>query len=268
MKTVDKGNSSASAQWMRPFNQSGHYVAIHDSVFDVIMRKCPPNAFKVLMLVIRNTEGWRREEDAISYSQIRRATGIASDSTVHDAIGWLLDEGMILATKSPRDGVTQTTRYQINRQYQVRVDTTEIVDRRSTGTVEGGGTKTVETITSKDNQTTTTSAREEDVTEPKELESDDELLNCVMVLGTVKNFPRDAIANALKLSEYRREFPKADPEEVVKDFAAWCDEHSKTKPTRLRLRNFFKQAHKSALGGHLHAVRDPEPATLRSKEIT
>ena len=74
---------------------------------------------------------------------------------------------------------------------------------------------------------------------------DDITTRCLQLLLQVKGFPRDQGENALKLAEYRSDFPAVDPVEVCKDFKAYSDETSKP-PSRLRLRNFFKQASKQA----------------------
>jgi len=76
---------------------------------------------------------------------------------------------------------------------------------------------------------------------------DDKTTRCLQLLLQVKDFPRDQGQNALKLAEYRREFPTVDPEEVCRDFAANISEKPfrKGDKPRLRLRNFFKQAAKS-----------------------
>jgi hypothetical protein len=72
---------------------------------------------------------------------------------------------------------------------------------------------------------------------------DDTTTTCLKTLLDIRGFPRDQGENALKLAEYRKEFPNADPVEVCRDFRAYSEETRK-KPTRLRLRNFFKQAAK------------------------
>lgn len=78
---------------------------------------------------------------------------------------------------------------------------------------------------------------------------DDKTTRCLQLLLQVKDFPRDQGQNALKLAEYREEFPTVDAEEVCRDLKAYCEETRK-KPTRLRLRNFFKQASKPRANGH------------------
>jgi hypothetical protein len=87
---------------------------------------------------------------------------------------------------------------------------------------------------------------------------DDTTTTCLKILLSVEGFPRDQGENAVKLAEYREEFPSADPVEVCRDFKAWHEEHRK-KPNRLRLRNFFKQANKSRFNGHRAPPEKPVP---------
>ena len=82
---------------------------------------------------------------------------------------------------------------------------------------------------------------------------DDTTTTCLKILLSVPNFPRGQADNALKLAEYRAEFPAVDPVEVCRDFKAWHEEHRQKAPTRLRLRNFFKQASRPHTNGHRKA---------------
>jgi biotin operon repressor len=91
---------------------------------------------------------------------------------------------------------------------------------------------------------------------------DDTTTQCLSILLDVKGFPRDQGENAIKLSEYREEFPSADPVEVCRDYRAFHQEKPQLKPTRLRLRNFFKQANRSGpgrSGPRQSNGRTPEP---------
>ena len=72
---------------------------------------------------------------------------------------------------------------------------------------------------------------------------DDTTTRCLQLLLQTKGFPRDQGENALKLAEYRSQFPSVDPVEVCQDFKAYTEETGKSA-NRLRLRNFFKMAAK------------------------
>jgi hypothetical protein len=69
---------------IKPFNAG--YFSIHNAVFDVMMPTLSPNAFKVLCVAIRQTLGWRRERQQISYAQFIALSGIKSTATVRAAI--------------------------------------------------------------------------------------------------------------------------------------------------------------------------------------
>jgi hypothetical protein len=133
---------------VRPFAEHGHYTEVHDAVFDVIMKRCPPNAFKVLCLILRKTRGWRKDSDSISYTQIRNGTGIASDTTVHTALKWLHDQGMILRHDEGRAS-TEAMGYSIDRSYNFEARATRTVSQSATRTVPQPATGIVDTITNK-----------------------------------------------------------------------------------------------------------------------
>ncbi|HNT73745.1 MAG TPA: replication protein [Anaerolineae bacterium] len=80
---------------VKPFETKGFFV-IHNCVFDTIMPNISPNAFKVLCTAIRQTLGWHKESDLISYSQFLEKTGIKSRSTVSSAIQECLDKRYLL----------------------------------------------------------------------------------------------------------------------------------------------------------------------------
>ena len=107
-------------------------------------------------------------------------------------------------------------------------------------------------------------------TETKTPIPDDTTTICLRLLLKVKGFPRDQGDNAIKLAEYREEFPNVDPLEVIRDFKAYCEETQKPA-TRLRLRNFFKQATKPRPGNkkpdamHQGGMNREERAARRSK---
>lgn len=71
---------------IKPFADQGNYVAMHKICFDHIMPSISGNTWKVLCFIIRKTEGWNKERDQISYSQIKTGTGIKSDTTVRNAL--------------------------------------------------------------------------------------------------------------------------------------------------------------------------------------
>lgn len=137
---------------LKPFAEQGHYTEIHDAVFDVVMPMCPPNAWKILCFVIRKTKGWRKDQDALSYSQIREGCGISSDATVRKALAWLTNEEgggeQLLNATTEKDlaGRQKTAAYSLNRDYVIKNPSTEN-EEPSTESKDGPTTETVETIT-------------------------------------------------------------------------------------------------------------------------
>lgn len=79
---------------VRPF-QKGFFV-IHNAVFDVMMPNLSANGFKVLCVAIRQTLGWNKERDVISYSQFQKRAGIKSRATVSRAISENLEKGYLV----------------------------------------------------------------------------------------------------------------------------------------------------------------------------
>jgi hypothetical protein len=102
---------------IKPFAQQGHYTEAHNLIFDYIMPRVSPNAFKVLCLILRRTKGWGKSSESISYDDIIAGTGIKSDATISRAIIELLEMGCIVK----RDGAIKSaaTAYALNRKYEI-----------------------------------------------------------------------------------------------------------------------------------------------------
>jgi hypothetical protein len=80
---------------IRPFETKGFFT-IHNCVFDVLMPDLSPNGFKVLCVAIRQTLGWHKDTDLISYSQFAIKSGIKSKTTVGAAIKECLEKGYLI----------------------------------------------------------------------------------------------------------------------------------------------------------------------------
>jgi hypothetical protein len=65
-----------------PFDLRSKFTKFHNVLLDVVMPELPPNAWKILSLVVRRTAGWGKDDEWLSYSQIKQGTGIKSDATV------------------------------------------------------------------------------------------------------------------------------------------------------------------------------------------
>ena len=62
------------------------YTKLPNYVIDHVMSDVSPNAWKVLCFILRKTNGWQKEQDHISLSQIREGTGIRQNATIAIAI--------------------------------------------------------------------------------------------------------------------------------------------------------------------------------------
>jgi len=113
----------AKQRIVHPFADQGNYTSVHNAVFDVMLPALPPNAFKVLCFIIRQTRGWRRERAQLSYTEIARGTGIRSSATLAEAIKALLCKEYIVA--KPSDDRWDATDYGLNTDLEIDVSTTE-----------------------------------------------------------------------------------------------------------------------------------------------
>jgi hypothetical protein len=75
------------------------FMLVSNLLIDVLMPTLPPAAFKIVCLIYRNTKGWHKDIDQISFSQIMKGTGIKSSATVAKHLGILYVMGVILRTK-------------------------------------------------------------------------------------------------------------------------------------------------------------------------
>src|SRR5438105_541057 len=71
---------------IKPFAEQGNYIAVHRILFDEVMPRLSPNAWKVLSLIVRKTIGWNKDFDIVAYPQIMDGTGIKGRGTVSAAL--------------------------------------------------------------------------------------------------------------------------------------------------------------------------------------
>lgn len=71
-----------------------NYTQVPNEFLDARMAELSSSAFKVLMAICRKTFGFHKEQlrDRISFSQLRKITGIASNQTIWKAIEELKDD--------------------------------------------------------------------------------------------------------------------------------------------------------------------------------
>jgi phage replication O-like protein O len=101
------------------------YTRVHNAVFDVLMPQLPPNSWKVLCAVIRNTLGYQREEWAASYSVLLSATGISSSATLSTAVQDLVKREMLMVTIGAK---WDAAIYRLNPNYACEVGSTSEIE--------------------------------------------------------------------------------------------------------------------------------------------
>ena len=137
---------------IRPFQDiKSEYTQVHNFLFDEIMPALKPNAWKVLCFIVRKTYGWHKDDDKLSFSQIRQGTGISSDMTVSSALKELAAKKYIIIHKS--DDQWEANTYSLNAGYEV--STTETVAVSTTETVAVSTTETVDTKERKETERNT-----------------------------------------------------------------------------------------------------------------
>lgn len=78
------------------------YIRIANELFGVL-KKCPFNGaeFRILIVIMEKTYGWRKKKDVIPLSQISNSTGI-NLRYVKKIVKRLVQEGVIFKEESPR----------------------------------------------------------------------------------------------------------------------------------------------------------------------
>lgn len=108
---------------VKPFHNQNGYTALNNYILDYIMPKLSPNAWKVLCFIIRKTEGWNKEQDKLSFSQIMTGTGIKNRSTVSSAIDELVNKkNYVNLVKGDR--ITSNT-YSLNTELEIIIGSPE-----------------------------------------------------------------------------------------------------------------------------------------------
>ncbi|UNU74136.1 replication protein [Moraxella nasovis] len=128
---------------------------VPNALIDEMLDKISGNACKIYLLIVRKTRGWHKETDRISYSQIKKATGIGSYATIDKALSELVEIGLI-SVKSGNE--KQANEYRLNDDFTItktvkpkNCSTTKTVKaitenvKAITETVKGGITETVNT---------------------------------------------------------------------------------------------------------------------------
>ncbi|BCM88782.1 hypothetical protein IAD21_00624 [Abditibacteriota bacterium] len=110
------------------FAESGHFTAMHNALFDWVQPRLSLSAWSVLCVIVRRTRGWDKKYDAISYKQIKAATGIKSTATISKALNELLSEfpfgkPLLRRQKSNERAAScrEATRYALNPRFEIEV---------------------------------------------------------------------------------------------------------------------------------------------------
>lgn len=105
----------------KPFAMQGHYTEFANIVLDEIMPKLKGGEWKILSFIIRKTKGWHKDWDQISFSQIKKGTGLKHNQTVGRAIATLADLGLVLV--SDPDNVLEANSYSLNPDFTISITT-------------------------------------------------------------------------------------------------------------------------------------------------
>lgn len=131
---------------IKPFSRQGHFTIFDNFILDEIMPQLGPNAWKVLCFIIRKTIGWQKDNDSLSFSQIKTGTGIKNNTTVSKALNDLEDFELGALIKRRRfDQAWTSNNYSLNRELAINVSSTEIVPDSGTEIVPESGTEIVHT---------------------------------------------------------------------------------------------------------------------------
>ena len=82
------------------------YTKIPNWLFDEIMPKCGnASEWLIVCVIARKTFGWGKKSDVISYSQLKKASGIGSRATIKKSLFSLIDSGIIIREQSEGQGI-------------------------------------------------------------------------------------------------------------------------------------------------------------------
>lgn len=105
---------------IKPFNGQSEYTIFNNYILDHVMPKTTPNGWKCLCFIIRKTKGWHKLSDDLSFSQIKKGTGIKSDPTISAALKELEDSKFILVKRN--DGQWNSNTYTLNTTLEIIVE--------------------------------------------------------------------------------------------------------------------------------------------------
>jgi hypothetical protein len=119
---------------VKPFEVDKKFTKFSNDLIDYVMPTVSPNAWKILTVIWRQTEGWvvdkktgdRKQWDEISYSQFMERTGIRSPAAVSRALKELMDLRYISRAQAERkDGSGKRQGYMYRLRDQIAVKSTQ-----------------------------------------------------------------------------------------------------------------------------------------------
>ena len=78
------------------------YTRVRNAVFDEIIPHLSHAESVILFVIIRKTLGWKKDEDAISYSQLAKGANVKSMATIKKYTQSLADKGLIFIKKTSK----------------------------------------------------------------------------------------------------------------------------------------------------------------------
>lgn len=93
-------------------------TGFHNALLDVVMPELKANTWKLLCVLIRQTAGWERDEQAASYKTLMEGTGISSKATIAASLKELLEYRYELVTIIPGTQHDESL-YSINRDVEI-----------------------------------------------------------------------------------------------------------------------------------------------------
>lgn len=91
------------------------YTRVRNAVFDEIIPHLSHAESVILFVIIRKTLGWKKDEDAISYSQLAKGANVRSMATIKKYTQSLADKGLIFIKKTSKSHSPFV--YSLNKKY-------------------------------------------------------------------------------------------------------------------------------------------------------
>jgi hypothetical protein len=106
---------------IKPFDPdpSSHYYKIQNAICDLIMPTCTPSEFMILNFIFRQTMGYNRSEDRLSYKQISEGTGIKGKATISKSLDGLEEKDYITRRGVERGAIW----YGVNQALELNIET-------------------------------------------------------------------------------------------------------------------------------------------------